>query len=268
MGLFQIDVERIVKRKIPFILRRAVNPYFDLERFFNDALRYQWMTRTQDDIESIWGAYYEFGVGRMNSMLLYWRAYRRLSKALGIEPPQIFGFDTFTGLPETEHPSDQLEGWTPGRFAMSLDECRALARKNKITNIEFIQGRFEESLTPALAEKLKAHPPGIINIDVDFYTSTVTVLEFLKPLLSPGVLIYFDDVWSFNGDPTRGQLPAIREFNEAGPFLLTPHWLGLGSQHVYVVSKPLAEAEAASHNPVQVRLEESGSVDPATILNS
>jgi hypothetical protein len=234
-----IDFERAVKNKVPFILRRVINPYFDQERFFNDALRYQWTVRNQSDIESAWGAYYEFGVGRMNSLLRYWRAYNRLGKVMGFEPPRIFGFDTFTGLPETEHAADQLKGWTPGAFAMSLDECEANVRKIGIPNVRFVQGLYEDTLTPQMAETLKAHPPGIINIDVDFYTSTVTVLDFLKPLLKPGIIIHFDDVWSFNGDPTRGQLRAIREFNEAGPFYLAPHWLGLGSGHVYAVSSPL-----------------------------
>ncbi len=235
----RIDLERAVKRRIPFILRRAINPYFDLERFFNDALRYQWMVRNQPDIESVWGAYYEFGVGQMNSTVRYWQAYRRLDRVLGFGAPRIFGFDTFTGLPETSHAADQLEGWTPGSFAKPLSDCHALVNKLKIPNVQFIQGLYENSLTESLAEELRAHPPGIINIDVDFYTSTVTVLEFLKLLLRPGVIIHFDDVWSFNGDPTRGQLRAIREFNEAGPFFLAPHWLGLGSGHVYVVSAPL-----------------------------
>jgi hypothetical protein len=218
----RVDLERAVKKRIPFILRRAVNPYFDLERFFNDALRYQWTVRNQPDIESAWGAYYEFGVGQMNSMIRYWNACDRLRKILGLEPPRIFGFDTFSGLPETDHPADQLEGWTPGRFAMSLSECHSRIKRLNIPNVQLIQGLFEDTLTPILREILKEHPPGIINIDVDFYTSTVTVLEFLKPLLKPGVIIHFDDVWSFNGDPTRGQLRAIREFNEAGPFYLAP----------------------------------------------
>lgn len=43
----RIDLERAVKSRVPFILRRVINPYFDLERFFNDALRYQWMVRNQ-----------------------------------------------------------------------------------------------------------------------------------------------------------------------------------------------------------------------------
>jgi hypothetical protein len=235
----RIDLERVVKRRVPFIVRRVINPYFDLERFFNDALRYQWTVRNETDIESAWGAYYEFGVGRMNSLTRYWRAYSRLQKALGLDPPRIYGFDTFTGLPETDHAADQLKGWTPGRFAMSAEECRAEAARQGMPNVEFVQGLYEDSLTPGLAERLKAHPPGIVNIDVDFYTSTVTVLEFLKPLLRPGVIVHFDDVWSFNGDPTRGQLRAIREFNEAGPFHLAPHWLGLGSGHVYAISRPL-----------------------------
>lgn len=122
---------------------------------------------------------------------------------------------------------------------MSLSHCQALVNKLKIPNVELTQGLYENSLTESLAEELKAYPPGIVNIDVDFYTSTVTVLEFLKPLLRSGVIIYFDDVWSFNGDPTRGQLRAIGEFNKAGPLFLAPHWLGLNSGHVYVVSAPL-----------------------------
>lgn len=240
---FGIDIERVVKNRVPFILRRVINPYFDQERFFNDALRYQWMVKDQPDIESAWGAYYEFGVGRMNSLLRYWRAYARLRRALGLAEPRIFGFDTFTGLPETTHAADQLKGWSPGAFAMSLGECEALVKKFKIPNVQFIQGLYEQTLTPELAAALKEHPPGIINIDVDFYTSTVSVLSFLQPLLKPGVIIHFDDIWSFNGDPTRGQLRAIREFNEAGPFHLAPHWLGLGSGHIYVVSSPLKPEE-------------------------
>ncbi len=242
-GLPRIDIERAVKNRVPFILRRVINPYFDQERFFNDALRYQWTVRDQPDIESAWGAYYEFGVGRMNSMLRYGRAYARLGKALGLDPPRIYGFDTFTGLPETTHAADQLKGWSPGAFAMSLEECESLVRRHRIPNVRFVQGLYEQTLTPGLAEELRADPPGIVNIDVDFYTSTVTVLDFLRTLLRPGVIVYFDDVWSFNGDPTRGQLRAIREFNEAGPFHLAPHWLGLGSGHVYVVSSPLKPSE-------------------------
>jgi hypothetical protein len=239
----RFDVERIVYESAPFAVRRAVNPYFDLERFYNDALRYQWVTKDLDDFESVWGAYYEFGVGQMNSMTRYWKAYKRLTKVLGLDPPHVFGFDTFTGLPETDHKADQLQGWTPGRFAMSIEDCQARIKRLGVPNVEFVKGLYEDTLTPALAERLKQYPPGIVNVDVDFYTSTVTVLNFLKSLLRPGVIIHFDDVWSFNGDPTRGQLRAIREFNESGPFYLTPHWLGMGSGFIYAVSQPLTDVE-------------------------
>jgi len=76
-----LDVEKLVKRGAPFWLRRIINPYFDLERFFNDAVRYQWSLRSRDDILGAWGAYYEFGVGQMGSLLTYWRAYKRLRRA-------------------------------------------------------------------------------------------------------------------------------------------------------------------------------------------
>jgi len=230
---------RAAKKKVPFAVRRSLDPYFNLERFFVDALRYQWEVKDRTDFESTWGAYYEFGVGEMTSLLAYWRAYRRLVQPLGLPDPVIRGFDTFTGLPRSEHPSDQLEGWTPGRFAMSLGECQARVRRVGIPGVEFIEGRYEDTLTPELAQKLTDDPPAIVNLDVDFYTSTAAALRFLVPMFRPGVLVHFDDVWSFNGDPTRGQLRAIDEFNATGPFYLAPHWLGMGSGHVYSVSKPM-----------------------------
>jgi hypothetical protein len=240
------DLERLVKRKAPFVVRRGINPYFDLERFFNDALRYQWMVRNEPAIESVWGAYYEFGVGQMKSMLKYWSAFKRLRRVLGFGPPRIFGFDTFTGLPDTRSVSDKIEGWSPGRYALSIEECRAIIEQERIPNVEFFQGLYQDTLTQGLREHLADFPPAIVNIDVDFYSSTVEVLQFIKPMLQPGVLIHFDDLWSFNGDPTRGELRAINEFNREGPFYLAPHWLGLSSRNVYVISKPLSLEEMGS----------------------
>jgi hypothetical protein len=88
-------------------------------------------------------------------------------------------------------------------------------------NIHFIEGNFDKSLTKKLQNSLLRFPPQIVTIDVDYYTSTKTVLEWLQPILKSGTYIYFDDIWAFHGHPDKGQVKAIREFNERGEGYLT-----------------------------------------------
>jgi hypothetical protein len=73
-----------------------------------------------------------------------------------------------------------------------------------------------------------------VMMDCDFYSSTKTVLEWIRPLLRDGTIFMFDDIWAFMGHPDFGELRAIREFNAKGPGLLVPHYFGGPTQQVYV----------------------------------
>ena len=88
--------------------------------------------------------------------------------------------------------------------------------------IRFVEGFFDHTLTAELAHELKLSPPAIVTIDVDYYSSTRTVLEWCADVLASGALIYFDDIWAFHGHPDYGQLRAIREFNASHRGHLTP----------------------------------------------
>ncbi|KKK56985.1 hypothetical protein LCGC14_3059030, partial [marine sediment metagenome] len=76
-----------------------------------------------------------------------------------------------------------------------------------------------------------------VNFDFDFYSSTKTVLEWLRPILNSGTLFHFDDIWSFFGHPDLGQLAAIREFNEVGDGWLVPYPRLGRNNHVYIYSR-------------------------------
>jgi len=97
-----------------------------------------------------------------------------------------------------------------------------------------VEGFYENSLTDALRVELEAIKPSLIMMDSDLYSSTRTVLEWLRPLLRDGTIFMFDDIWAYQGHPNFGELRAIREFNEKKEGLLVPHYYGGATQQVYL----------------------------------
>ena len=64
---------------------------------------------------------------------------------------------------------------------------------------QFVSGFYSESLTKAgLVQQLGMQPAKYVDVDVDLYSSTVEVLDFLfvHGLIAPGTVIGFDDFWS------------------------------------------------------------------------
>lgn len=57
--------------------------------------------------------------------------------------------------------------------------------------IRLVDGFFAESLTDTIREEIQDLI--FINMDVDLYVSTIQVLDFIGPILKPGVVIYWDD---------------------------------------------------------------------------
>jgi hypothetical protein len=154
--------------------------------------------------------YYEFGTGGGNTLQ------RALSVLREFDNTHVVLFDSFEGLPDASSPRDAHVGWKTGDFAFSEDYIRGIITKNEfpLERVRFVKGFFEKSLTQELAEELKATPPAFVTVDVDYYSSTRTVLDWLAPLLVSGSTFYFDDLWSFDGHPEFGQLKALSEFNE------------------------------------------------------
>ena len=70
--------------------------------------------------------------------------------------------------------------------------------------MQFHVGWFADTL-PAFA--LPAHERLVVSLDADLYSSTVTVLDFLRDRLSDGTFLYFDE---FNH--RADELRAFEEF--------------------------------------------------------
>jgi O-methyltransferase len=87
--------------------------------------------------------------------------------------------------------------------------------KNRVpdTRYTLFEGFFDKSL-PKI-DKKSLRPAAWIYMDCDYYSSTRVALEFCKDLMQDFTIVYFDDLFSFSGNPFKGQLAALREFNES-----------------------------------------------------
>jgi hypothetical protein len=182
------------------------------------------------------GHYYEFGVFRLNSIRKF-NSVRKLAawKCKEFNGIRIFAFDSFQGLPEATADDVKDKDWRAGAFLGTLDDVSRIAARNRIRNIRFIEGFYEKSLTPELAEELATFPPSLVHVDCDLYSSTVVVLRWLDKLALPGALYFFDDIWKYQGHPQAGELRAIAEYNAntSNRGMLIEDPLSLGSKMVY-----------------------------------
>ena len=135
---------------------------------------------------------YEFGV---------WRGYVLLHHLRSIFPhTRLWGFDTFTGLPASTD-DIQLKEWLPGNFMVkninkTINFLTDQMRHGR--GARFVQGLFNESLTPGLGKELGMRPAAYLELDCDLYDSTIVALEFMfrERLVVPGTIVGYDDFWT------------------------------------------------------------------------
>lgn len=142
----------------------------------------EWLV-SQPGLVQRWGTWVEFGVGGGES-LSFWERHRGRA--------QLWGFDSFRGLPEDwneEHPK--------GRFA----EERPIMPP---VGVRLCVGQFSETL-PAW----KPAPVTFAHIDCDLYSSAKTALAFLWPQLADGAVLLFDDFFTPPAD--NGVMRALFE---------------------------------------------------------
>jgi len=127
----------------------------------------------------------EFGVGVGTSM-----QYLVRYAPIGSE---IFGFDTFEGLPED---------WIGrrGRLIESKGTFSNGGVPPAIEGVRWFQGFFKDTIP----EYLKiGQPLSLVHVDCDLYDSTVDVLYGINDLIMPGTTIVFDEWWFMHKDGTR-----------------------------------------------------------------
>tara|TARA_B100000579_G_C22741002_1_gene809108 strand:- start:182 stop:901 length:720 start_codon:yes stop_codon:yes gene_type:complete len=137
---------------------------------------------------------------------------------------ECFAFDSFEGLPETNEKEDGI--FKSGTFFTSKKNFIDIVYKKtklKISNNQIIQGYYEKSLTTELKSKLP-RSVGFIHIDVDLYSSTKTVLNFIKDFLKIGTVILFDDWYCFSPGSLMGEKKAFTEFLNKNKNIQVEEW--------------------------------------------
>ena len=138
----------------------------------------------------------EFGVctGRSTNLM-----------ARTLAPREVFGFDSFEGLPD-----DWVVGdLTVPKGFLAVD----VARLQFEPNVNLVKGFFKETLPGFLQEH--TGPIGLMHIDCDTYESTVDILNLTADRLPPGSIIVFDEILGDMG--LENEMKALWEFLESAP---------------------------------------------------
>jgi hypothetical protein len=113
---------------------------------------------------------------------------------------KIYGFDSFVGLPENWEETICHKGF----FNLSGDIP-------DIPKTKMLSGWFEETIPVYLQE---AKPIGLLHIDCDLYSSTVTILESLREYIVKDTIIVFDEWLYTKLDNRKGNIHEQRAFIE------------------------------------------------------
>lgn len=128
----------------------------------------------------------------------------------------VIGFDSFNGLPE-----DWRDGFRTGKFAAKMPSVPP--------NGMIIPGLFEET-TPGFPFPTL----GLVHIDCDLYSSTVTALQAVFPYLGSESIIVFDEYRNYPGfedhemkawtefcEQNNVEAEEIAQFDQEAAFLIT-----------------------------------------------
>jgi len=131
------------------------------------------------------GCYAEFGVFRGGSFTKVLKALDKPSEQL---ITMCYGFDSFVGFPP---PKTKTEGvYREGTMSDTNydDVCQHVASINAKTPYKLIKGFFEDSF-----KTIELEPISVCLVDCDSYTSSLSVLEYVKLYMQDEAVIVFDD---------------------------------------------------------------------------
>ena len=121
---------------------------------------------------------------------------------------QVYGFDSFQGIPEETEGVLHNPEWPVGAFNVckdfnlkSIEEAIQFVRGNvERKDIHLIPGYFNETLNKEGISH--TYSASYIHIDVDLYSSTIEVLDFIlanRVLKISGIIRYDDWMWVAEG---------------------------------------------------------------------
>ena len=152
-------------------------------------------------ISGIAGEIVECGIFKGTSMCRF-ASFRELFGTSATK--KIIGFDIFGKFPKTNYSLDQNARKNfisvAGNQSISKENLLKILKKKGIAkNIELIKG----DITKTIPKYIKSHPElriSLLNLDVDIYEPSVTILEELFPLITKGGILILDDYGKFPGE--------------------------------------------------------------------
>ena len=108
-----------------------------------------------------------------------------------------FGFDTFTGLPESWHDSKPKGAYS------------SFGSVPKIAGGEFIVGNFEDTLPKFFSKKRPL--ASLINFDADLYSSTACALNYSNKVIDKKSILIFDEL-IMHKNWEKDEYKALNEF--------------------------------------------------------
>jgi len=152
-------------------------------------------------VKHLQGAIVECGVYKGASLCRF-AMYREIAD--GNQNRPIVGFDSFGEFPETEFEGDmelrQRFIDTAGNSSISTEQLlEVLEKKNCNRSVSLVEGDICQTV-PKFVNDNPGFRIALLNLDVDIYEPSVTVLEYLFPLIEDGGILILDDYNSFPGE--------------------------------------------------------------------
>lgn len=140
------------------------------------------------------GDWLEFGVASGTTVNIAAR-FRRTTCSPAC--PSVFGFDTFTGLPE-QWVRDDSHTWEQNDFDQGGNDGRFPEVED---NVHLVKGLFNESIPPFLKNQAvyagKSNVISYLHVDCDLYAGAKDIFTLLGHKIRVGTVIVFDELVNY-----------------------------------------------------------------------
>ena len=189
------------------LLRKIVNGFYRMDHIY-EVIR-EFKNNYKGNFSIL-----EFGVadGYSFTKKLYAVRYLKMEDRI-----RVHGFDTFEGLPDKTSQADHSlvtgGGWSEGHFKGRYENLLSYCQ-TKYRNFQLHKGTFDQTITDEFLETLRQHPPMLIWVDCDYYSSTRDIFDKLIAFIPTGCVIYFDDIYFNFSSRFTGEMKAVWEINQ------------------------------------------------------
>ena len=97
----------------------------------------------------------------------------------------VHAFDSFEGLTAPDESAEKAR-WAEHAFKGDYEQLTAYCEQ-RYTNYRIHRGYFESTITDDFLNELDSHPPILVWVDCDYYSSARVVMERLAPRLRNGL---------------------------------------------------------------------------------